>query len=209
MKLSFTRGNQNKIHISCDGEYAFTVDSEYWFSSPYFSKTVIDDEQELTEFYNSVGSRCAFLAGLRILSYSDHTKKEVISKLVQKKHKREYAENAADRLESFGYIDDERFAENYAQKMIRQKGMSLNGIRKELIFKGVSKEIADNIVESIDFDPVLRIIDLLNTKYIRFLSDEKGKRKTVASLMRLGYSWSDISSAFERLEFETEDFDDV
>ena len=69
--------------------------------------------------------------------------------------------------------------------------------------------IADNIVESLDFDPILRIIDLLNTKYSRKISDEKGIKRTFASLQRLGYKWSDINSAFRRLEIETEEIDDV
>ncbi len=209
MKITFTVGKQNKIHISCDGEYRFTVDSDFWYGSPYCRISVIDDEQELTEFYDSVGSRCAFLAGLRILSYSDHSKKETVSKLIMKGHKREHAENAAERLEELGYISDERYAENLADKLVSQKGMSIRGIKNELVRKGISKEIAQNVCESLDFDPILRIIDLLNSKYSRSLSDEKGRKKTVAALMRLGYGWSDINSAFRRAELEMEDFDDV
>ena len=65
------------------------------------------------------------------------------------------------------------------------------------------------MTESLDFDPVLRIIELLNTKYARKISDEKGMKRTIASLQRLGYKWSDINSAFRRLEIETEDIDYV
>ena len=91
MKISVSKGKQNKIHISCDGEYMFTVDAEYWFSSPYHGKNNIEDEEELTAFFEAVGSRCAFIAGLRLLSYRDHSRKELITKLCQKGHKREYA----------------------------------------------------------------------------------------------------------------------
>ncbi|MCQ2474654.1 MAG: recombination regulator RecX [Clostridia bacterium] len=209
MKISYSIGKQNKIHISCDDEYRFTVDSEFWFSSPYCMKHNIEDEQELAEFFLSVGSRFAFLAGLRLLSYSDHSKKEMISKLVQKGHKKEYVIPAIDRLEELGYVDDERYAENLARKLSEHKGMSARGIKNEIIMKGISREIAENICESLDFDPVLRIIELLNTKYSRFLADEKGRKKAVASLQRLGYGWSDINSAFRSIELETEDFDDV
>ena len=47
MKISASSGKQNKIHISCDGEYTFTVDAEYWFSSPYHSMSVIENEEDL------------------------------------------------------------------------------------------------------------------------------------------------------------------
>ena len=113
MKITANRGKQNKIHILCDGEYSFTVDAEYWFSSPYKSVENIDDEAELAAFLEAVGSRCAFLAGLRLLSYHDQSKRELVGKLVRKGHKSEYALLAADRLEELGYIDDERYARTY------------------------------------------------------------------------------------------------
>lgn len=209
MKISVNRGKQNKIHISCDGEYAFTVDAEYWYSCPYYGKDIIEDEEELTAFYEAVGSRCAFIAALRILSYRDHSAKETLTKLIQKGHKREYSEAAVDKLKEYGYINDERYAQYLAESLLERKGMNTRVIKSELMHKGVSKEIADNVTESLDFDPILRIIDLLNTKYSRKISDEKGIKRTIASLQRLGYKWSDINCAFRRLEIETEDIDDV
>lgn len=209
MKISFDKGKQNKIHISCDGEYMFTVDAEYWFSSPYHGRETIEDGEELTAFYEAVGSRCAFIAGLRLLSYRDHSSRELITKLVQKGHKRQYSEVAVEKLSEYGYVNDERYASYLASSLFERKGMNSNAIRIELLRKGIPREISDNVVESLDIDPVLRIIDLLNTKYSRKISDEKGVKRTVASLQRLGYKWSDINTAFRRLEIETEDTDDV
>ncbi len=209
MKLSVNIGKQNKIHIICDGEYKFTVDAEYWFSSPYHGINNIDNEEELAAFYEAVGSRCAFIVGLRFLSYRDHSEKELINKLVQKGHKYDYAVSACEKLKEYRYIDDERFAENYAKNLIDRKGMSIRGIKNELFRKGISRDIVDNICENLDNDPISVIIDLFNTKYNRYLSDEKGIRKTVAALQRLGYRWSDINSAMRRLEVETEDINDV
>lgn len=209
MKITVNSGKQNKIHILCDGEYSFTVDAEYWFSSPYHGIEKIEDEEELAAFYKAVGSRCAFIAGLRHLSYRDHGEKELYNKLVRKGHKREYAELACEKLKYYGYINDERYAQSLAESLLERKGMSVRGIKNELFRKGISREIADNVAENLDINPILRIIDLLNTKYARCLSDEKGVRKTVASLQRLGYRWSDINSALRQVKVETEGFDDV
>lgn len=209
MKIFVNTGKQNKIHILLDGEYTFTVDAEYWYGSPYCSVKNNDDEEELAAFYEAVGSRAAFIAGLRILSYHDQSEKEMVIKLCQKGYKNEYAVNAVEKLCEYGYVNDERYAENLAEKLIRTKGMSIRGIKSELVRKGISREIADNVIESLDFDPILRIIELLNTKYSRYLNDEKGIKKTVAALQRLGYGWSDIKSALRCVEAETEDFIDV
>lgn len=208
MKITAEKGKQNKIHIICDGEYTFTVDAEYWFSSPYCSKNEINDEEQAV-FFDAVGSRCAFIAGLRLLSYRDHSEKELILKLVQKGHKKIYAENAVEKLKEYRYIDDERVAEIYAKDLFERKGMSINCIVNELCRKGISREIAVNAAEKLDNEPILRIIDLLNTRYSRYLNDEKGVRKTVAALQRLGYRWSDINSALHQHQIETEDYGDV
>ena len=66
-----------------------------------------------------------------------------------------------------------------------------------------------NAAEKLDNEPILRIIDLLNTRYSRYLNDEKGVRKTGAALQRLGYRWSDINSALRQYQIETEDYGDV
>lgn len=208
MKISVNIGKQNKIHILCDGEYKFTVDAEYWYGSPYHGIELINDEEQAA-FFDAVGSRCAFIAGLRLLSYRDHSEKEIVTKLVQKGHKKEYALNAVDRLKEFRYIDDERVAEIYAKDLFERKGMSINGIVSELCRKGISREIAIEAAGKLDNEPILRIIDLIRKKYFRYLDDEKGVRKTVAALQRLGYRWSDIQSALRQYEVETEEFSDV
>ena len=146
MKITAEKGKQNKIHISCDGEYKFTVDAEYWFSCPYHGISEINDDQELTAFFEAVGSRCAFIAGLRLLSYRDHSVKELINKLVMKGHNRNYSEIAAEKLREYGYLNDERYARFMAESLVERKGMSVRAVRTELLSKGISKEIADKLL---------------------------------------------------------------
>ena len=47
MKYSASAGRMNKVHISVDGEYAYTVDSEYWYSCEWCRKSEIEDEEEV------------------------------------------------------------------------------------------------------------------------------------------------------------------
>lgn len=209
MKITYSFGKQNKVHISCDGEYAYTVDAEYWLSSSYYGVESIEDEEEQVAFREAVGSRCAFIGALRLLSYRDYCEKEMVIKLTQKGHNRQCAVNAVSRLSELGYINDYRYAESLAHSLLERKGISVKSIRYELTGKGISREIADIVTQELDFDPILRIIELLNTKYTRNLNDEKGIKKTVASLQRLGYSWSDISSALRTVDAETEVESDV
>ena len=85
--------------------------------------------------------------------------------------------------------------------------MSRSGIKSELLRKGISAGIIQDVLESLEIDPAKEIEVLIEKKYYRYLDDEKGLRKTVAALQRLGYSWSDIKSAIRKYTDGREEFD--
>ena len=103
-----------------------------------------------------------------------------------------------DRLEEAGLLDDERYARTYAAELIRNKHVSSRGLMTALLQKGVPRETASLVVEEADIDPLSSVRTLLQTKYrTRDLSDEKQRRRTIAALQRLGYSYGDIVSAMD------------
>ena len=209
MKISFTHGKQNKIHISVDGEYKFTVDAEYWFLTPYYRMSEINGEEECEKFMTEIGSRYAFISGLRVLSYGDNSRRDLFRKLSRKGHKAEYIDNALDTMEEYGYINDRRYAENAADRLVRTKHMSKSGIKSELFRRGISSEIIAETLEKLEVDPSAEIRALIKKKYTKYLGDEKGIQKITAALRRLGYSWSDIKSAMSEELSDTEaQFDD-
>lgn len=106
--------------------------------------------------------------------------------------------DVCDRLEEAGLLNDERYARTYAAELVRNKHVSSRGLMTALLQKGVPREIAALIVEEADIDPLDSIRTLLQTKFrTRDLSDEKQRRRTIAALQRLGYSYGDIVSAME------------
>ncbi len=207
MKISFKPGKLNKMHIYIDEEYRLTVDDMFWFSSPWHNLKEIEPE-ELAALEEAVSSRRAFNAALDLLSRRDHTKQELLRKLTVK-HTEEAARAAVERAEALGYIDEARFAENYAESLYRNKRFGERRIVQELLRKGIPREIAENTVENLDKDGENRIILLLRGKYRTALCDEKGKRRAINGLLRMGYSYSEIRAAFSQLETETEELYDA
>lgn len=205
MILSVKQGKGNKIHIYVDDEYRATVDSDYWFSEKYRDLKEID-EDELTELLDAVSFRRAYNKGLDFLSRRPYGTKELIKKLCEKGHEKASAEKACERLTELGLLNDEEFASIFANELYERKGYSLKRIKQELFFKGIDREIAQNTVESLDNNAKSRIIIIVKKKYMNKLSDEKGRKRTVDALMRLGYSYSDIKNALSDLtEFDEED----
>ena len=204
MKLSIKEGKANKIHIYVDDEYRATVDSDYWYSEKYRNYKEINDE-ELTELLDAVSFRRAYNKGLDLLSRRPHGTKELIKKLCEKGHEKESAEKACDRLLELGLLNDEEFARILANELYERKGYGVKRIKQELAFRGIDREIAENAIESLDIDTQTRIILVIEKKYISKINDEKGRKRAIDGLLRLGYSYSDIKSALNSIEEFDED----
>ena len=199
MKLSIKEGKANKIHIYVDEEYRATVDSDYWYSEKYRNYKEINDE-ELTELLDADSFRRAYNKGLDLLSRRPHGTKELIKKLCEKGHEKESAEKACDRLLELGLLNDEEFARILANELYERKGYGVKRIKQELAFRGIDREIAENAIESLDIDTQTRIILVIEKKYKGKINDEKGRKRAIDGLLRLGYSYSDIKSALNSIE---------
>lgn len=208
MKLSVKEGKANKIHIYVDEEYRATVDSDYWYSEKYRNYKEINDE-ELTELLDAVSFRRAYNKGLDLLSRRPHGTKELIKKLCEKGHEKTSAEKACDRLLELGLLNDEEFARILATELYERKGYGIKRIKQELIFRDIDREIAENAIETLDIDTQNRIILIIKKKYLNKIDDEKGRKRAIDGLMRLGYSYSDIKTALNSISkfCEEENYD--
>lgn len=206
MKLTVKEGNAGKIHIYVDEEYRATVDSDYWYSEKFRNLKEINDE-ELTELLDAVSFRRAYNKGLDFLSRRPYGTRELVKKLCEKGHEKEFAEKACERLLELGLLNDEEYAKLLSNDLHNRKSYSIKRIKQELIFRGIDREIAENTVESLDNDPQKSIILLVRKKYVNRIYDEKGRKRTVDALLRLGYSYSDIKKALNTI-FEIDEEQD-
>ncbi len=202
MKLSTKSGRENKIHIFLDGEYSLTVDSEFWFTSQWCRIKEIDEE-DLEELREDIEMRRAWLKALDLLSLRSHSQKELIVKL-RRKYSQNTAEAVAHKAAELGLIDDEAFAEMYTRELVERKKYGISRVKNELRLKGISSHIIESVIFSLDFDSKESIINLVERKYARKLSDEKGRRQVIAALQRLGYSYSDIRAALSEFDISEE-----
>lgn len=206
MKITAKQGRGTKIHISIDGEYLLTVDSDFWFSCGYVSGDDIN-ENELAAFKDAAGSRCAFNSAMYSLDLRDHSEKELRLKLMRK-FDSQYVEEAINKLLELGLLDDRRFAENFAQELFTHKKYGKHRIKSELFIRGISSDIVSDVLDELfeyeDTDNVQRIVDIIRKKYYNKLNDENGRKKVFAAMTRMGYSFSDIREALH--QFSDDDF---
>lgn len=205
MIITAQKGKANKIHISIDGEYRLTVDADFWFSSGYISGDEIDEEA-FGVLADKVAKRRCFNRALNILSRRDHGERELFIKL-KRADGEAAAADAVERIKQLGYIDDERFAERLAEELIERKGYGTRAVYSELLRRGIDRETAQNTINAITLDESDNIRVLLEGKFSRKLTTEKGRKQVFSALLRLGYSYSDVRSAMSEYNEFNEDFD--
>lgn len=137
------------------------------------------------------------------LSRGDCAKKALVSKLLRGFP--DYAaEAAAERMEELGLLNDAEYAKRRLQRIIDEKKVSLRLAKHMLQSEGVEREDADCAAEDAEYDPVKAIVTLIDRKYRSKLADKKDLERTIAALMRKGYSYSEVREALKYYECETE-----
>ncbi len=206
MKITAKQGKGKKIHIHIDGEYLLTVDEDFWFSSGFISGDEIDDG-DLAAFKEAAGSRLAFNSAMFSLDLRDHSERELRNKL-SRKYDEKSVDSALEKLTDLGLVNDRRYAEMLVRELYERKKYGKNRVRNELYKRGIDSGIINEVIEEyeneFETDNVKTIVDIIRKKYYNKLVDEKSRQKTVAALVRLGYSFSDIRQAMS--EFSSDEF---
>ena len=200
MIITSKPGNGNKVHIYIDNKYTLTLYDDFWYRSGYSEGQEISDD-ELASLKGEAGFRSAYEKGLKYLSVRGYSEKELYNKL-KMNFGDEAASRAIDKINSFGYLNDEEYCREYTEYLFKVKKYDIKRISYELKNKGIDPETIDNTLKILDNEPIQRIIDMLRTKYEKNLETEKERKRLVNRFIRMGYSYRDIKDAFSEMGVE-------
>ena len=131
---------KTKFRVEIDEEFAFVL---YKGELKRFG---IAEEAEITgevyeKIYNEVVLKRAKLRALHLLTDMARTEKELKEKLRLNQYPEDIIETAMDYVRSFGYLNDDKYAESYIES--RKSSKSKKEICAALLKKGVSLEQID------------------------------------------------------------------
>lgn len=185
--------------------YQIEVDGEYWsiFDVEIIAAFHLKKGMEITEKLQMEVQRAAdYRRGkeraLYLLGHRDHCRKELVDKL-SKNIFRELAEEIADKMEELGFLDDYKYARKLARHLLLVKKRGARRALQEMEWKGLDRSVAMEAIGSVEPDENL-LSELIQRKYLRYLGDEKGRKKVIASLMRLGHDYDDVVRAVDEAE---------
>lgn len=144
----------------------------------------------------------------RFLGFKARTEKELTDKLRKEEIPQDIIPDVIELMKRYDYINDERYAREYAAERVRLKGHGRRRIEYELKNKGVNAEYIDNAMEHLEsggYDGVNEALCKLEKKCRAPLDelDFKERNRLYNYLVRQGYDFNVIDAAFARAEGRT------
>lgn len=144
-------------------------------------------------------------AALGILGRKMLTCRELCDRLLKKGYEKEVAEKVVEEFLSVGYLDDRRYAELYLADGVNLSAKGLYRIRQELLRKGVSSSVIDQVFEDAEVNTKDSLIQYIEERQLlQGVHSRKDLEKLTARLVRRGYSLSEIKDCLEEMDFTIE-----
>ena len=153
------------------------------------------DRDTLKKIVYASNFRRAYQRALYLLDYRDYTYSEMFKKLVENYKSEALCTAVMKRLTEHGFINDERYAERMARKLVH---FGYRRCKREIMLKGVDRFIAEDALTPYSETFGENLMELLRTKHSRYLTDiedRKSIEKVKSALVRYGYDFSEINRA--------------
>ena len=156
------------------------------------------ERDELRKIIYASNFRRAYQRALFLLDYRDYSAKEMTEKLVGTYKNEALCGAVLEKLKENRFIDDERYAEKLARKLVEIKKYGYKRAKREIMLKGIAQFTAEDALEGFAESFEENLTELLKTKYSRYLTDESDRKsieKVKSALVRYGYDFSEINRA--------------
>lgn len=188
---SITKYKGNTYEVSLDTNEKVYINGEIILQ--YGLKYNMDISTErLNEVIHADTLRKAKERALYLLDYKDYSYIQLYERL-EVNYPQEVCLEVLSKLVELGIINDNRYAKNLAERLIIGKKYGSYRAIRELKLKGIDDDLIQEVVSYYEDTELERLEELINSKYSRYLCDEKGINKVKNALVRLGYSYDLIN----------------
>ena len=177
--------NPNRVNVFVDGKFSFSLDVSQVVDF-HIKKGMEIDAEQLAEYKKASEFGKLYQRTLEWVLLRPRSEREtndyLYKKIYEKKLDKQYINLIIEKLKNKKYLDDFKFAEWYVENRFVKKGISRKRLAMELMKKGISAEIIDDVLDARnDEEEILKIIAKKRAKY----DDEK----LIQYLCRQGFSY--------------------
>ena len=138
---------------------------------------------------------------LRLLEFRSHSEGELKKKLSLSGASDENIEKTLEFLKEYHLLNDEAYAECLARDLKNLKGYGKNRIKNELISRGISPYLAEEVLLKLYENDTERLREQIK-KRLKGDFDKKSKDKAIRYFIYRGYSFEEIRGCINSLEQE-------
>jgi len=170
-----------------------------------------EDEDEKPREINVEKSRTrTFDRAVNLLTYKPRSVKELRERLLEKDWTNEaIVEETIEKLEKYGYLNDEQFAKDFAASKLRQKPIGKRVLKQKLAQRKLGRETVDEAIEkAFEETPEAEIIERAIEKRLR-IKGKPGTREDTKKfydfLLRQGFSYDLVRDRMREISKIEED----
>jgi regulatory protein len=205
-RITTQKKNKNRYNVFLDdgeGEnYGFSVDEAVLVEYRLRKNLELDDTQISTLIQKDTLYKSYTLA-ITFLSYRMRTKKEIYDYLEKKEVDEEQIHQVIEKLTEEKLVDDAQFANMFVSSRINTSTKGPRLIKKELMDKGVSENIASDAIRQFSYE--LQYEKAANWVEKKLSQNKKDSfrqqlNKLRANLMQKGFTHDVVKDVFSRIE---------
>lgn len=161
------------------------------------------DSDDFDDILRQSYLRKAYERALYLLDIRDYSYAEMFEKL-NSNYDDDVCYETMEKLVRLNMIDDRRYAENLARKLVEVKKYGYHKAVFEMKRKGIDRELCEEMLSQYEDSQSDRLYELICRKYSRYFDDEKGITKVKNALVRQGYSFDSINRCIKAFMEENE-----
>ncbi|MEG1996248.1 MAG: regulatory protein RecX [Oscillospiraceae bacterium] len=206
MKITdIQKANGSRYTIFIDDEYWYILDGEIILANNLRVGAEVS-QQQLDDYKQQAQVRKARERAFYLISYRDHSQKEMFNKLKKSVDEKVAAQTVA-MLVKQGLIDDTAYAQKLSDYYLITKKWGKRKAMYEMLNKGIDKELITASLDECEVDTSANIIEIIEQKYYDKLTDYNDRQKVIAALMRRGYVYSQIKTAIDEYAQQDTDYE--
>jgi regulatory protein len=185
--------NANRVSIFLDGTYSFSLTLDQLLEQKLKKANELEEVQVKALKKLSDEGKVRQRAIEWVLG-RPHSTRELRDYLYRKKVEKDFMDQLVNDFTEKNYIDDRRFAEFFADNR-KRKNKSIRAIKSELMSKGISTTVADQVLsnhETSNSDALKKLIDKISHRP-RYQDEQKLK----AYLVSKGFSYGEVKDALD------------
>jgi regulatory protein len=193
--LKYQKKNRDRVSVFLDGQFAFGL--------PAIVAASLKPGQSLSEAEIEALRQQGVVEGaydraLNYLSYRPRSRAEIVTYLEGRDVPGGQIEEVVERLERAGLLDDDAFARYWVENRERFRPRGLHALRYELRRKGISDEVIERALASIDVSASAYRAAEAKARQLRHLDAVTFRRKLLDYLARRGFEYEVAQDATER-----------